>query len=99
MIIRVFRVSINPELREEFESKFSTVSIQAVQNATGFISVSIGKPTKWAPDEYVMVSKWQNESSLKKFAGENWNQAHIPRGMEQFISECWLHHYNEYEHA
>ena len=46
MITRIFRVKIDPSLREEFESRFSSISIDAVQKQKGFISVEIGKPTK-----------------------------------------------------
>ena len=61
--------------------------------------MSIGKPTKWTPDEYVMNSQWKNEESLREFAGENWSQAHIPEGMEKFLKECWIHHFELFENA
>ncbi len=96
MITRIFRVQIRPELREEFESQFQAVSIKAVTSAPGFVSVQIGKPTGWAPDEYVMISKWENEEALVNFVGPKWNEAHIPAGMEKFVVECWLHHYQEF---
>ena len=99
MITRIFRVKINSELREEFEPRFASVSIQAVQKQRGFISVDIGKPTKWSPDEYVMISKWEDEAALIDFVGESWNQAHIPEGMEKFVKECWVHHYYDYGSA
>jgi len=99
MITRIFRVQIDPALRDEFESKFESISVAAVKEADGSISVSIGKPTKWAPDEYVMISQWENEESLRKFAGENWCQAHIPAGMEKFVEECWVHHFESIQNA
>ena len=71
MITRVFRVQIPPGLREEFEEKFATTSIDAAESKKGFIRVSIHKPTKWAPNEYAMISGWENEESLIEFAGEN----------------------------
>lgn len=99
MLIRIFRVTIYPELREEFEQKFATTSISAVQTQKGFLSVSIGKPTKWAPDDYVMISHWETEASLEEFIGPSWNEAHIPEGMEKFVRECSVCHYHEYGHA
>jgi len=77
-ITRIFRVRIAPELRSEFEEKFSSVSVHTVNEARGLISVSILKPTKWAPDEYAMISQWENEAVLKAFAGEEWKRAVIP---------------------
>lgn len=95
-ITRIFRVQIVPELRQEFEEKFSSVSVHAVNEAAGFISASILKPTMWAPDEYAMISQWENESALKAFAGEEWKHAVIPPGMEKFVIECWVHHYESW---
>jgi hypothetical protein len=44
-----------------------------------------------------MISRWEDEESLRNFVGENWAEAHIPKGMEKFIRECWLHHYTDYD--
>ena len=96
-ITRIFRVRIVPELREEFEEKFSSVSIRAVNEAQGFLSVTILKPTKWAPDDYSMVSQWENEVALRGFAGEQWVYAVIPPGMEKFVIEYWVHHYKSWD--
>lgn len=97
MITRVFRVQINPKLRTEFEEQFSDISVNVVKSSPGLISVDIGKPTKWNPDEYVMISVWKSESVLIQFAGEDWSQPHIPAGMEQFIQQCWVHHYGSFD--
>jgi quinol monooxygenase YgiN len=93
MIIRIFRVKIHPQMREKFEAKFASISISAVNNAEGSISVTMGMPTKWAPDEYAMISHWQDENSLTVFAGENWSQPHIPQGMAKFVDKMWVHHF------
>lgn len=95
-ITRIFRVRIVPDLRQEFEEKFSSASIHAVNEAPGFISVTILKPTKWASDEYAMISHWENEEALKAFAGAEWNHAVIPLGMEKFVVKCWVHHYGSW---
>ena len=93
-ITRIFRVRISPELRHEFEGKFSSVSIDAVNKAQGFLEVSIHKPTKWAPDEYAMISHWENEAALESFAGEQWRQAVIPPEMEKYVVEWEVHHFD-----
>ena len=95
-IVRIFRVCIDADLRQEFEEKFSSVSVHAVDEVPGFISVSILKPSEWAPDEYAMISQWENAAALKAFAGEQWNHAVIPPGMEKFVVECWVHHYESW---
>lgn len=98
-ITRMFRVRIHPEVKQEFEEKFFSVSVRAVDEAQGFLAVSILKPTKWAPDEYAMISQWENEAALKAFAGEQWNHAVIPHGMEKFVVDCWVHHYVSWTEA
>jgi heme-degrading monooxygenase HmoA len=95
-ITRIFRVRIAAAGREEFEAKFSSISIRFVNQAKGFISVSIHKPTRWAPDEYAMISQWEDEAALAAFVGEEWNRPKIPHGMESFVEECWVHHYGSW---
>ncbi len=96
MITRIFRVKVPASLHSEFEAKFLSVSVPYVQAAQGIVSVSVGRPTKWAPDEYVMISVWASEKALQAFAGESWNRAVIPSGMENYVSECWVHHYENF---
>ncbi len=96
MITRIFRAQIYPNLKDEFEKQFADISLNVVRAAKGLVSVEIGKPTPWTPDEYGMISTWENELVLAEFAGENWNQAHIPARMEKFIKQCWIHHYTLY---
>jgi heme-degrading monooxygenase HmoA len=95
-ITRIFRARIAPALKSEFEEKFSSLSIRTVHEAPGFISATILKPTHWAPDEYAMISHWRDHASLQAFAGEEWNRAVIPPGMEKFVVECWVHHYEDW---
>jgi heme-degrading monooxygenase HmoA len=96
VITRIFRVRVPAGLHAEFEEKFLSVSVPYVQAAKGLVSVSVGRPTQWAPDEYVMISTWESVSSLCAFAGEHWNQAVIPAGMERYVTECWVHHYENF---
>jgi heme-degrading monooxygenase HmoA len=93
MITRIFRATVHKDLHREFEEKFLSVSIPAVKSHKGLISISVDRPTRWAPEEYVMVSTWECEDDLVGLAGERWNQAFIPKGMEKYIKECWVHHY------
>jgi len=96
VITRIFRVRVPVELHAEFESKFLSVSVPYVQTAPGLVSVSVGRPTRWVPDEYVMISVWRSEDAVAAFAGDNWNTAVIPGGMGKYVSECWIHHYDNF---
>lgn len=95
MITRIFRVEVPSSLHVEFETKFLAVSVPHVQAAPGSVAVSVGRPTRWAPNEFVMISVWRDEAALRAFAGERWNQAVIPAGMEKFVAACWVHHYEQ----
>src|SRR5690349_16787404 len=94
MIIRIFQVSIHPEYRDEFERDFSTISVDTVNNHKGLISCHVGGPTKCNPDDYVMVTFWEDEASLVEFAGENWNQAVIPNKMQKYPKASSVVHYD-----
>ena len=93
MIIRIFTAKVPLALHAEFEVKFKEISVPLVKNQTGLMGLEIAKPTQWNPNSYVMISKWATENDLVRFAGENWNEAHIPSGMEKYIEECSVTHY------
>ena len=97
MITRIFRVKIKQALIIEFEEKFSTISIAAVRNAKGCISEQIYKPSQWTPYEFAMISVWENQSALKEFVGDDWSKAFIPNGMEKYVEEYWVHHYESWQ--
>jgi quinol monooxygenase YgiN len=93
MIIRIFRIEIDPAQRSAFEAGFQSLSVDAVQRSPGILSCEIGMPTRWAPNTYVMISRWRDEAALIAFAGSEWNAAVIPAGMEQFGHRYSVEHY------
>ncbi len=93
MITRIYRVRIHTELRDEFEPLFQTVALGSVTKFAGCARVVIGGPAKGTPDEYAMITEWTDADALTEFAGEEWSVAHIPPGMEKFVQECWVHHF------
>ena len=97
MIIRIFRAIVPAEMHQEFGDKFKEISVPVVKGYKGLVSLEIAKPTKWNPYEFIMISRWNTEKDLENFAGLLWNQAHIPKGMEKYISECSVSHYYSIE--
>ena len=97
MIVRIFKAKIPVELHKEFETKFKEISVPIVKNSKGLISLEIGRPSKWNPEEFVMISIWKSQKDLIEFAGLNWNQAYIPKGMEKYVEECSVSHYESIE--
>jgi heme oxygenase (mycobilin-producing) len=93
VILRIFRVEIDPATRSAFEAGFRSVSVDAVKQTPGNLSCEIGMPTRWAPNTYAMISRWRDEDSLIAFAGPEWNTSLIPSGMEAFGKTCSVEHY------
>jgi heme-degrading monooxygenase HmoA len=95
-LTRIFRVRIDSAYRQKFEERFSSDVLYKIEEAPGFISASIYKPSKWSPDEYAMISQWQDEASLQAFFGERWDEPVITSSAEEFVVACWLHHFESW---
>ena len=93
MIIRIFRIEIDPATRSAFEAGFRSLSVDAVTQSPGNLSCEIGMPTRWSPNTYAMISRWRDEDALVAFAGPEWNVAVIPAGMERFGKTYSVEHY------
>ena len=101
MIIRIYRVLIDPVYRSEFEEKFAKVAEKFVSGREGLVSVTIGKPiesapTEFAPNVYVLISIWTDIEAVKKFTGENWCQPVIPDQMKKYTGACWLDQFQSF---
>ncbi|MBB1486190.1 antibiotic biosynthesis monooxygenase family protein [Oceanospirillum sediminis] len=96
MITRIFEVEINPVLRTEFEHDFSNLALPATQATEGCLTVSIGKPTQWTPNTYLMISQWESVQSLINFAGENWGEAVIPDAMARYAAAYRVSHFENW---
>jgi quinol monooxygenase YgiN len=92
-ITRIYRVRILPHLRAEFEPLFKTVARASVADVPGCVGITVGFPTPASPNEYAMISDWQNADSLTAFIGPDWDRVHIPPGMEHFVENAWVHHF------
>jgi heme-degrading monooxygenase HmoA len=99
MSLRIFKVTIKPEFRREFERDFRSISVETVKSQEGLISCHIGAPTRVHPDDYVMITRWTSESALRAFAGENWNAAVIPEAMRRYPRAFSVEHYEAMEFA
>ncbi len=64
----------------ELEQRFVSVSVPVVRAEAGILSVSVGRPTGWSPEKYVMISVWFIEADVAVFAGEDGQQGRYPPG-------------------
>ena len=81
-------------MKDDFEHDFESISVEAVVNMKGLISCQIGKPTKWNPNEYAMITYWEDEAALANFAGDQWYKALIPTGMKAYPTSYSVEHFH-----
>lgn len=93
MITRIFRVEINQEFVADFVNDFKNISVPLVESQKGLVSVETGSSIDSKNNEYIMISHWDDIASLKQFVGEDWQEALIPHGMEKYVKQCWVYHY------
>jgi len=55
------------------------------------------RPSKWAPDEYAMISEWQDVEALIVFVGEDWNSSVIPSDMKKYAKDHSVRHFTSWE--
>jgi len=93
MILRVYKVTVPKELHTEFEAEFKAVATMLLTEYTDILGIEIARPSEWKPLEFIMISKWDTVEHIKKMAGENWNEAHIPDHMRKYMIAHSLDHY------
>ena len=99
MISRIFKLRVRPEQKQAFEKDFQDISLPYVRKQSGLMGMTVGNPTKWEPNDYLLITNWEDEQALIKFAGEKWNEAVIPAGMEKYIFQCSVDHYDVIEQS
>ena len=72
------------------------LSILLVEAQKGLLARYLGKPTGSSPDEFVMVSVWEDLASLQAFVGEHWEEAVIPEEERSVLLETYVHHYESF---
>jgi heme-degrading monooxygenase HmoA len=94
MIIRVFRPTIHPGKEAEFESFLRDTAIPLVSRQSGIVAQHVGKPRDASSTEFVYVTVWEDEESIRAFAGESWREAVITPEEELLLKETWIQHYD-----
>jgi heme-degrading monooxygenase HmoA len=93
VIIRVFRPTIHPGKKSEFESFLRDTAIPLVSRQKGLVAQQVGRPRDPSSTEYVYVTVWEDVESVRAFAGERWQEAVITPEEEQLLSDTWIAHY------
>jgi quinol monooxygenase YgiN len=93
MIIRIFKVTIDPNHRADFERGFFSISVESVKGREGLISCEVGKPTSGNLNDYVMITHWRDKAALVTYAGPDWKKPVVPKSMEKYSANCSVEHY------
>jgi heme-degrading monooxygenase HmoA len=93
MIIRIFRPTIHPGKEAEFEAFLRDTAIPLVSRQSGIVVQYVGKPRDPSSTEFVYVTVWEDEESIRAFAGESWQEAVIAPEEEDLLKETWIGHY------
>lgn len=94
MIIRIFRPTIHPGKEAEFESFLRDTAIPLVSQQSGIVAQHVGRPRGPSSTEFVYVTVWEDEESIRAFAGESWQEAVITPEEEELLKETWIKHYD-----
>ena len=94
MIIRIFSAKVQPGKQSEYESLLKDEAIPGLSEQHGLISLHVGVPIPETPDEFVIITFWQDLESLQAFAGESWLKSFVLPGEEHLVMQSEVHCYN-----
>jgi transposase/heme-degrading monooxygenase HmoA len=93
VILRIFRARVKPGMHAHFARLCRETSMPLVMAQPGIIYFHIGKPMPQRPDEFVLVSAWEDLESIQRFAGERWEEPIIMPGEAPLVEEVSVQHY------
>lgn len=91
MIIRLASAKIRAGRMEEFKDRIERTMIPYLESQEGLLGRYPGVDPNI--DEFVMVSLWKGQDSLKAMGGPYWNRVVIPVEEIDLLEEVHVHHY------
>jgi heme-degrading monooxygenase HmoA len=93
VVVRVFRVRVQPGKEDEFERFVIETGIPMVKAQEGCTHVTAGKSRWSGQPEFVVVTHWRSVDALQAFAGPDWQKAVIEPEEEDMLAEVFCDHY------
>lgn len=93
MIIRIFRPTIHQGKESEFELFLRETGVPLVSQQPGIIAQHVGKPRDPSSHAYVYVTVWEDVESIRRFAGERWQDAVITPDEKHLLKATLISHY------
>jgi len=97
MIMRIFQVTTQPGKEAEFGRFFHETAIPLMLRTPGLEKVIPGAPRAESPNEFCMVMIWKDLASLKAFAGEDYESAHVHPDEAELVKARTIKHYEMVE--
>ena len=93
MIIRVFRACVQPGANAAYERLIHEAAVPLMKQQQGLLALHVGRGYPVSPDEYVMVSVWNDMAAIQAFTGEHWQQAVVLPGEAHLVKETSVQHF------
>jgi heme-degrading monooxygenase HmoA len=93
VIIRVFRTKVKPGAHKQYEALIRERVVPLMLEAPGLISLHAGFPLDDPPEEFLLMSVWQDLASMKQFVGRRWREAVVLPGEEHLVLHSIVDHY------
>jgi heme-degrading monooxygenase HmoA len=97
MIVRVFRPTVYPGKEDEFEAFLRDTAVPLVSEQAGLVAQHVARPRDSSSTEFLYVTVWEDEASIRAFAGERWQEAVIAPEEEHLLKDTWIGHYEVLE--
>ena len=100
MIARHWKGTTKPGLAAAYEAHLLSETFPGLSKLQGFIKADILKRSVESGDEFLIITEWDDLSSVKAFAGEDIETAVVPkrvREMMAYFDEKAVHYQVEHE--
>ncbi len=93
MVVRIFKATVKPELKKDFENFFRYEAIPYMQVQEGIVNVVTGKPISQNDNDFVMVTTWENIDAVRKFMDNEWNKDKLVRDEMNMLENTRIEHF------
>jgi len=93
MVVRIFKATVKPELKKEFENFFRYEAIPYMQVQEGLVQVTTGKPISQNDHDFVMITTWESIDAVRKFMDNEWNKDKLVRDEMNLLLGTSIEHY------
>ena len=93
MIVRVYRSRVQPGMHTNYDQWLQETAIPALSSAPGLVSLHVGTPLEDPPQEFLLMSIWQDLAAIRAAFGHRWRDSFVLPGEEHLVAEAIVDHY------